>query len=86
MPMCDGKNLMGTMVVDVILAAICADMIRDLFHDKGHSVAIKGDGCCALTGIPVLTDDALHQSSRLFIGVYKILTGNFYLRTDDPQC
>jgi hypothetical protein len=65
---CDGKNFMGDMLVDVILAAVCADPGRNIFYDKGHSVAIKGDGCCAHFGFPMFTDDALHfQSQKLSI-------------------
>ena len=57
---------MGDMCVHVILAAVGADLGRDIIYDKGHSVAIKGDGCRALLGIPVFADDALH-----FILVHK---------------
>ena len=56
---CGGKNFMGDMLVHVILAAVGADLSRDIFYDKGHSVAIKGDGCCTFFGIPVFADDAL---------------------------
>jgi hypothetical protein len=55
---------MGDMFVHVILAAVGADLSRDIFYDKGHSVAIKGDDCRALFGIPVFTDDALHFYSQ----------------------
>jgi len=61
---CNGKNFMSDMFVHVILAAVCADLGRDIFNDKGHSVAIKGDGCLSLFGIPVFADDALHFYSQ----------------------
>jgi len=57
---CYCKNFMGNMLIHVILAAVCADLSRDIFYYKGHSVAIKGDGCCALFGFPMFADDALH--------------------------
>jgi hypothetical protein len=57
---CYSKNFVGNMLIHVILTAVCADLSRDIFYDKGHPVAIKGDRCCALFGFPMFADDALH--------------------------
>jgi hypothetical protein len=62
---CNGKNFMGDLFVHVILAAVGADLGRDIFYDKGHSVAIKGDGCRALLGISMFADEALHDFLRV---------------------
>ena len=45
-----------------ILTAVCADLGGDIFHDQGHPVPIKGDGCRTLLGFAVFADDALHTN------------------------
>jgi hypothetical protein len=42
------------MLIHLILTTIFADLGRDIFYNKGHPVAIKGDGCCALFGSSML--------------------------------
>lgn len=61
----DGKNFVGNFLIHVILPTIRTDLGRNVFNDKGHSVTIKGNGCCTVFGIPMFANDALHNLLRL---------------------
>jgi hypothetical protein len=63
-PFCDSKNLVGHMLVHVIFPAVGADLGGDIFHNKGHPIPIKGNGCRTFSGLAVFADDALHDILR----------------------
>ena len=62
---CYCEDLMGNMLVHVILTAVRADLGRNIFHDQGHPLTVKGNSRCALFGFTVFADYALHDFLRV---------------------